>query len=171
MALNINIENAIDLVNFAKNFRIRGIRDLEKVCRNFILDNLDKFEPDELKYLDRQVLVSILMSDDLTLREEKVWKIVQKLARTEEDHLTALMKCVRYNILEDDFRNKEVFSTVEFKRYFEENFPSALQELNNSRMQQRSPNNLVFIFGGMIQRLRYSLKQACVEELRESKCS
>lgn len=147
----INLENAIELGNFAKNF---WILDLEKLCRTFIMQNLDKFEPDELKSLDRELLVSILMSDDLTLKEEKVWKIVQELAQTEEDHLTALMKCVRFNILEENFWINEVYQTLEFKRYFEENFPldldspALVKELYNSGMQERSPNNLVFNFGG-----------------------
>ena len=95
------------------------------------------------------------MSDNLTLKEEKVWRIVQELAQTEEDQLSALMKCVRFNILEDDFWITEVSLTLEFKRYFEEKFPLALdspalvKELYNSGMQQRSPNNLVFMFGGI----------------------
>ena len=147
----LNLENAIDLANFAKNF---FIWDLEQVCRTFIVENLDKFKTDQLKTLDREVLISILMSDDLTLREERVWRIVQDLVQTEEDHLTDLMKCVRFDILEEDFWINEVYLTVEFDRYFKENFPLALdspalvKKLYCSGMNQRSPNNLVFNFGG-----------------------
>ena len=147
----LNLENAIDLANFAKNF---FIWDLESVCRTFIVENLDKFKTDQLKTLDREVLISSLMSDDLTLREERVWRIVQDLVQTEEDHLTDLMKCVRFDILEEDFWINEVYQTVEFHRYFKENFPLALdspalvKKLYCSGMNQRSPNNLVFNFGG-----------------------
>ena len=147
----LNLENAIDLANLAKNF---FIWDLEQVCRTFIVDNLDKFETDQLKPLDRKVLISSLMSDDLTLREERVWRIVQDLVQTEEDHLTDLMKCVRFDILEEDFWINEVYLTVEFDRYFKENFPldfhspALVKKLYCSGMNQRSPNNLVFNFGG-----------------------
>ena len=147
----LNLETVIDLGNFAKNF---FIWDLEQVCRTFIVENLDKFEPEQLKSLDREVLISILMSDDLTLREERVWRIVQDLVQTEEDHLTDLMKCVRFDILEEDFWINEVYLTVEFDRYFQENFPLALdspalvKKLYCSGMNQRSPNNLIFNFGG-----------------------
>ena len=40
------------------------------------------------------------MSDDFTLREERVWKIVQDLVQAEEDNTTDLMKFVRFDILD-----------------------------------------------------------------------
>ena len=154
----LNSENAIELWIFARNFLIP---ELERSCRSFLLENLEKISPLELKSLDRESLNSLLMSDNLMLREEVVWNVIKEVTLTDpkDDTLSDLIGCVRFGLLDKKCWKKEVFPSTQFKRYIELNFPDAfgfespvlIERCHSEEIMKkkpRSPTDLVFMFGG-----------------------
>merc|ERR1711874_297574 len=87
----------------------------------------ERISPLELKSLDRESLNSLLMSDNLMLREEVVWNVIKEVTLTDpkDDTLSDLIGCVRFGLLDKKCWKKEVFPSTQFKRYIELNFPDA----------------------------------------------
>ena len=133
--------NILDLWIFSKRFLITR---LEVVCWQFLMKNIDDLKTRQLQALDREDLLSLLTSDDLRMNEESVWELVEKLTGPNDDG-TLLKECVRYGLLEESFLIERVLKSSTFQRYF----PSTLPTESLSERKPRTPNNLVFFFGGL----------------------
>ena len=135
-----NSENILDLWIFAKRFLIAK---LEVVCWKFLMKHFDEIKSPQLRVLDKEDLLALLTSDDLRMREESVWELVEELTGPDDDG-TLIVECVRYGLLEDSFLTKKVFTSPKFQRYFSSNLPVEFP----AGMKPRKPSNLVFFFGG-----------------------
>ena len=139
----LDSENVLDLWIFSKQFLIAK---LEVICWKFLMKHFNEIKTPQLKALNKEDLLSLLSSDDLRMKEESVWKLVEELTGP-NDAGTLIMECVRYGLLEESFLTKRVFTSTKFQRHFSSNLPI----VSPSGMKPRMPSNLVFFFGGFQQ--------------------
>ena len=130
-------ESVLDLWIFSRQFLVHN---LEALCWKFLM-YLNKIKAPQLKALDKEDLFSLLTSDDLRLKEESVWELVEQLTGPDDDG-TLIVECVRYGLLEESFLTKRVFNSTKFQRYFSSNF--SIESPSGSK--PRSPRTLVFTF-------------------------
>ena len=138
MATQLSSENVLDLWTFSRQFHLDNLQHL---CWQFLMRHLNEIKTPQLKALDKEDLLSLLTSDDLRMKEESVWELVEELTGPDDDG-TLMMECVRYGLMEESFVTERVLTSSKLQRYFT---PKLLFE-SISGSNPRMPRNLVFTF-------------------------
>ena len=149
LAEQLNLENVLELWIFTRDFIII---ELESLCWKYLMNNFQEINPRYFNSLGPRDLISVLKSDELMLKEEEVWKIVQKLTDGREEDSSSFQiieDCVRWGLIGERFWRNEVLPSPQYKSYLRKpRTPKHIHELHIRGTRPRNPRDLLFLFGG-----------------------